>query len=162
MNRTVLTIVQIAIIVALTVACGIIAYFVVSSVTGHQLATASGNMAFSRWQEKFQSLVINTGILSALCALAWFVLTRWIFKINTPRGIGKRTIWAGLAALDLIGCIVIPQFYSSTLGIKTNFLVTVIFIIAFAGVGYWLLTIYTTPNIFKYTPVGAQLLRAGK
>ncbi len=162
MNRDLRTLAKLATIIAVTFSCVILTYFITSSITGHQLATASGNMAFSRWQEKFQSLTINAGILSFLCSLAWFVLTRWIFKINSSRGIGKRTVWAALAALDLIGCVAIPQFYSSTLGIKINFIVIAVFIIFFAGIGYWLLTIFTTPKIFKYTPLGARFFLARK
>lgn len=162
MNRNVRTIVKIGIIVAGTVICGALAYFISSAAFGHSLATASQNMAYTKWQEKFSTLVIFTGAVTGLCSLAWFILSRWFFKITSSTGGGQRIIWAILAVISLAGSIAVPQIYAASAGIKVNALVLAVFVIFFTGIGYWLLSIFTTPAAFKYTPVGARAIRARK
>ena len=162
MNRNVRTIVKIAIIVAGTILCGALAYFISSAAFGHQLATASNNMAYTNWQEKFSRLVIFTGAVTGICSLAWFILSRWVFEITSSTGGGRRIIWAILAAISLAGSIAVPQIYAATAGIKVNVLVLAVFVIFFTGIAYWLLSIITTPAAFKYTPVGARMIRARK
>lgn len=161
MNRNTRTAAKIAGIIVVTVICSLLAYYVSSAVTGHQLANATNNMNYSRWQEKFFSLTIAVGGLTGVCSFIWFALARWAFKINTAMGTGRRTIWGILAAVSLVGSIVIPRFYSVSLGIKINEIVIALFVLFFTIIGYWLLSIFTTPKSFKYTPVGAQLFIKG-
>ena len=162
MNRNVRTAVNIAIIIAGTIICGALAYFITSALVGHHLATASNNMNYTRWQEKFSTIVIFTGGLTGICSLIWFGLARGVFKIDSASGVGRRTIWAALAVISLIGSIAIPQIYSAVLSIKINIVVTIMFVIFFTLLGYWGLSIFTTPTAFKYTPLGAELIRTRK
>lgn len=161
MNRNTRTAAKIAGIIVATVLCSVLAYYVSSAVTGPQLANATNNMNYSRWQEKFFSLTAAVGGLTGFCSLFWFILARWAFKISMAMDTGKRTIWAILAAVSLVGSIAIPRFYSVSLGIKVNGVIIALFILFFTVMGYWLLSIFTTPKSFKYTPVGAQLFIKG-
>lgn len=86
MNRNVRTIAKIAIIAAGVIICGALAYFISTAAFGHQLATASQNMAYTKWQEKFSTLVIFTGAVTGICSLAWFILSRWFFEITSSTG----------------------------------------------------------------------------
>lgn len=158
MDRRTRTIVQLLIIIVATVICGALAYFVSSAISGHGLATASGGMSYSKWQDKFFKIVLYTGGLTGLCSLIWFILSRKIFNVSYAAGNGKRTVWAGLALLTALICIAVPQVYSTTLGIKVNAIIISLFIVFFTLINYWLVSIFTTPLSFKYTPLGAELL----
>ena len=157
MNRKTLTIAKLAGIVFATLICGLLVYYISSFTVGHQLATQSNNMNFSRWQERLFRLTAVAGGLTGVCSLIWFVLTRWVFKINYALGTGRRTVWALIAAVSLFGSILIPRFYSVALGMKVNIVIIAVFVIFFTVIGYWLVSIFTTPKSFKYTPLGAQL-----
>jgi len=158
-NRNTRTVARLVGIVVAVLICSVLAYFVSSLITGHQLATSSNNIAYTRWQEKFLSLTIATGVLTGICSLIWFTLSRWVFKIRVAEGIGRRTIWALLALVSLGGNILIPKFYSSALGIQINAVVIAFFITFFTVIGYWIVSIFITPEPFKYTPLGAQIFR---
>ena len=157
MNRTTRTVIKIFLIAAVTVACTAAAYYLCSLVTGHALATASDNMNYSRWQEKFFTLTRATGLINGLCALSWFLAARFLFKIDEAAGAGKRIFWAASLMASLAISLGVPHFYAPLLGIKLNGIIFGLFAAIFTGLGYWLLTIFTTPLAFKYTPLGAQL-----
>jgi len=158
MDRRTRTIVQLLIIIVATIICGALAYFVSSAISGHGLATASGGMSYSKWQDRFFKIVLYTGGLTGLCTFVWFILSRKIFSISHAIGNGKRTVWAALALFSALLCITVPQVYSTTLGIKVNAIIILLFIVFFTLINYWLVSIFTTPLSFKYTPLGARLL----
>lgn len=158
MNRTTRTIVKIFLIAAVTCASIAAVYYLGSNVTGHALATASDNMNYSRWLEKYFSLTRTTGLLNGLCALGWFVAARFFFTIDEAEGAGKRIFWAALLAASLAISLGVPHIYAPLLAIKLNGIIFGLFAAIFTGAGYWLLTIFTTPLAFKYTPLGAQFL----
>ena len=149
-----------AIIIVVTFLCMALADFIASHFTGvHQLATDSGNMPYTRWQEKFQTLIFIVGGISGLCSLAWLGLTGWIFEADsydTPRW---RRFWIVLAGVTLIANFAAPQFYSLVAGIKLNFAISGIFVLTFTVIGYWLLSIAVTPAAFKYVPPLSDLFR---
>lgn len=157
MTRKVRTIVKIFLIAAATVLCTAIAYYLGSNLTGHSLATASDNMNYSRWLEKYFVLTRATGLINGICALIWFISARFLFKVDEAAGAGKRIIWAAFLCLSVAISIGIPHFYAPILGIKLNGIIFGLFLAIFSGFGYWLLTIFTTPLAFKYTPLGARL-----
>ena len=157
MNRTTRTVVKIFIIAATAAACTAAAYYAGSNATGHALATASDNMNYSRWLEKYFELTRATGLANGLCALSWFLAARFFFEVDEAAGAGKRIIWAGLLMASLAISLGVPHFYAPLLGIKLNGIIFALFAAVFTGAGYWLLTIFTTPLAFKYTPLGAQL-----
>lgn len=156
MNRMTRTIVKIFLIAATTILCTAAAYYLGSNITGHSLATASENMNYSRWLEKYFVLTRATGLINGLCALTWFISARFLFKVDEATGAGKRIIWAALLMASLAVSLGVPHFYAPILGIKLNGIIFGLFAAIFGGLGYWLLTIFTTPLAFKYTPLGAQ------
>lgn len=156
MNRTTRTVVKIILIAAATILCVAAAYYAGSNATGHSLASASDNMNYSRWLEKYFALTRATGVANGLCALSWFLAARFLFQVDDTASAGKRLIWAGICAASLAISLGVPHFYAPMLGIKLNGIIFGLFAIIFTGVGYWLLTIFTTPRAFKYTPLGAQ------
>lgn len=160
MNRTTRTVVKIFLIAAVTIICVALNYYLGSLITGHALATESGNMIYSRWQEKFFVLTRATGLINGLCALSWFLAARFFLEVDEVPGAGKRIFWAALLMLSFAISLGIPHFYAPLLGIKINGIIFGLFAVIFGGVGYWLLTIFTTPLAFKYTPIGAEFLRA--
>ena len=157
MNRTTRTVVKIILIVAATIICAAAAYYLGANVTGHALATASDNMNYSRWIEKYFTLTRATGLANGLCALSWFLAARFFLEVDEAAGAGKRIFWAALLMMSLAISLGVPHFYAPILGIKLNGIIFGLFAIIFSGIGYWLLTIFTTPLAFKYTPLGAQL-----
>lgn len=158
MNRTARTIIKLILIVATTIFCTAAAYYLCSNITGHSLATASENMNYSRWLEKFFALTRATGLINGICALIWFISARFLFKIDEASGAGKRIFWTAFLLLSVAISVGIPHFYAPILGIKLNGIIFGLFLAIFSGIGYWLLTIFTTPLAFKYTPLGAQLI----
>ena len=159
MTRTTRTIVKIFLIAAATILCTAAAYYLCSNVTGHVLATASDNMNYSRWLEKFFDLTRATGLLNGLCALSWFLAARFFFKVDEAADAGKRIFWAALMAASLAISLGVPHFYAPILGIKLNGIIFGLFAAIFTGAGYWLLTIFATPLAFKYTPLGAGMFK---
>lgn len=159
MNRTTRTLIKIFLIAAVTAACAAAAYYIGSNVTGHALATASDNMNYSRWQEKFFTLTRTTALINGLCALGWFIAARFFFTIDEATGAGKRIIWAALLMASLAISLGVPHLYAPMLGIKLNGIIFGLNAAIFTGLGYWLLTIFTTPLAFKYTPLASQLFR---
>lgn len=157
MNRTTRTVVKIFVIVTTTLICAAAAYYLGANVTGHALATASDNMNYSRWLEKYFVLTRATGLANGLCALSWFLAARFFLEVDEVPGAGKRIFWAALLMASLGISLGVPHFYAPLLGIKLNGIIFGLFAAIFSGVGYWLLTIFTTPLAFKYTPLGAQL-----
>ncbi len=157
MNRTTRTIVKLILIAAATVLCMAAAYYAGSNATGHALASASDNMNYSRWLEKYFALTRATGLANGLCALSWFLAARFFLEVDDTLGAGKRLIWAGFCAASLAISLGVPHFYAPLLGIKLNGIIFALFAIIFTGAGYWLLTIFASPLAFKYTPPGAQL-----
>lgn len=160
MNRKTRTVIKIFLIAAVTILCTAAAYYIGSNVTGHALATASDNMNYSRWQEKFFTLTRTTALINGLCALSWFLVARFLFRIDEAAGAGKRLFWAALLMASLAISLGVPHFYAPIIGIKLNGIIFGLFAAIFTGLGYWLLTIFTTPLAFKYTPLGAQLLKS--
>ena len=157
MNRTTRTIVKIFLIAAVTVGCTAAAYYLGSNVAGHALATASDNMNYSRWLEKYFVLTRAAGLSNGLCALIWFLSARFFLEVDEAEGVGKRIFWAALLIASLAISLGVAHFYAPILGIKLNGIIFGLFAAIFTGAGYWLLTIFTTPLAFKYTPLGAQL-----
>ncbi|MBE8955703.1 MAG: hypothetical protein SR2Q5_08640 [Quinella sp. 2Q5] len=152
MNRTTRTVIKIFVIAATAIGCIAAAYYVGSLVTGHALATASDNMNYSRWQEKFFTLTRATGLLNGLCALGWFIAARFAFTVDEVPGAGKRIFWAGICAASAAIALGVPHVYAPMLGIKLNGIIFALFATIFTGAGFWLVTIFTTPLAFKYTP----------
>ena len=137
MNRTTRTVVKIFLIVATTLICAAAAYYLGANVTGHALATASDNMNYSRWLEKYFALTRATGLANGVCALSWFLAARFFLEVDEATSAGKRLFWAALLMASLAISLGVPHFYAPLLGIKLNGIIFGLFAIIFTGAGYW-------------------------
>ena len=144
--------------------CMALTYLIVSNIFGGRLANASNGITLSVWKEKFLALVLMAGGLTAFCSALWFFFTTFVFKVESAYGAGKRTIWCALAFFAVVISIAVPLFYSKSLNIQVNAMVVSLFIFFSAVLNYWIVTVFTTPLSFKYTPLGATVLlsRFGK
>ena len=163
-NRKTATIIKFFAIIVATLICIAATYFLASNIFGGQLANASNGITLTAWKDKYLNVVLLTGALTGVCALVWFLLSSFVFKVQYATGGGQRTIWAVLALLAAIISVVVPMLYPARVGIQINAPVIAMFVIFFVVINYWLVTIFATPLSFKYTPVGAQLFlsRGGK
>ncbi len=157
MSRQTFSIIKFLAIIVTTFICIAATYFLVSNIFGGQLANASNGITLSAWKDKYLDVVILTGALTCVCSLAWFILSTFIFKVRYSTGGGQRTIWAALAFLAVVISVAVPMLYPARVGIQLNAPVIAIFVIFFALINYWLITIFATPVSFKYTPVGASI-----
>ena len=157
MSRKTLTSIKFLAIIVSTFICIAAAYFLVSNIFGGQLANASNGITLSAWKAKFLNVAIFAGALTGVCSLVWFILSNFVFKVQYATGGGQRTIWAALAFLALVISVAIPMLYPARVGIQINAPVIALFVLFFALINYWLITIFATPLSFKYTPVGAQI-----
>lgn len=159
MSRTIRTGVKIGAIIIVAVACIALAYYIGSGLTGHKLATLSDNMNYSRWQDKYYKVTCLAGAISGASTLGWFMSARYLLKADEATGAGKRLIWLIWFGLSIAGSLAAAHFYSPQLGIRLNGIIYAVYGLIFSGLGYWLATIATTPTVYKYTPIGARLLR---
>ena len=157
MNRTTRTIIKLFLIAAVTIGCIALAYYLGSNIAGHKLATASDNMNYSRWLEKYFALTRAAGLANGFCALGWFLTARFLLTVDEATSAGKRIFWATFLMASLAISLGVAHFYAPILGIKLNGIIFGLFAVIFTGIGYWLLTIFTTPLVFKYTPLGSQI-----
>ena len=162
MNRSTLTAVQIAAILAVTALMCVIIYYAGSGISGPSLANASGNMPYPTWRANYFKIVYTTGIISGLMLLLWHIISRFSLKISRAKYVGKRSLWSMFGALSLLTCIAAPKLLANLYKIQINAVITTLFIVCLFIIGYWVCSIFTTPRAYKYTPVGASLILAPK
>ena len=136
----------------------LVAYLLSTELKGPELANAS-KLTLSAWEDKFIVVTKICAGLTLACSLLWYILARFVFSIEHAEGSGKRTVWVVFLLIAAAGNYATTAYYSDTIGIKVSLLVSSIFVACMAVGAYWLTGIFTTPSTFKYTPLGAQLLR---
>ena len=134
------------------------AYLLSTEIKGPELANAS-KLTLSAWEDKFIVVTKICAGLTLACSLLWYILARFVFSIEHAQGAGKRTVWTIFLLIAGVGNYAVTAYYSVAIGIKVSMFVSGIFIFCMAVGAYWLTGIFTTPSTFKYTPLGAQLLR---
>ena len=159
MNRNVRIFRKLAEIFIAIVILTFASYYICSLIDGHQLAAASKGMAYSKWRDAFFKVTAAAGVTTFICSLIWFVLSHFKFKVTSSKSGGRRSIWAAIAILTAILMSAVTWIYAGYIGIKVSALVLIIFIILFVGIGYWLMSIVTTSDAFKYTPIGSQVIK---
>lgn len=158
-TRSTRTIAQIFGLIILTVVLSIIAYYVGSSL-GKSLIVGT-QITHSEWQAYYMKLVAIVGATGGVLSLVWYMLARFGMKIDSPFGVGKRGLWVILGLLTLVECVAIPYVYStmnSTL--KMGISIPAVFVILYVVIGYWGGSVFATPDVYKYTPLGAEMIRA--
>ncbi len=161
MSRTVKTVIGIIGIIVGTLILSVLAYYI-GSFLGKSLLTAGGT-SYTVWQDHFFKLVRNIGIISGIISLVWYLLARFVLKVEYAYNVGKRVIWCIIGFIELFICFVVPYvtaFFDNQL--KINIAIPLLFVFLYTILGYWLGSILSTPAPFKYTPLGAVVIRGAR
>ena len=162
MKRSTLTIIQIFGIILLTAGLSALAYYSGSKFQGPALSALS-SVTYTQWQATYLRLIYYTGATAGILLLMWYLISRFSLKVNYSMNIGQRTIWFLFGFLTLIATIVIPKVYAMKVAkFEINNFIIVIFAVLFTIFGYWLGSIFFTPSVYKYTPLGAEIFRSSK
>lgn len=165
MNRTTKTIVSILGIVVAMAVLSLITYYAGDVLSKSFIGTTG--IKHSEWTKLYHGLVVDMGIISGIVLLLWYLLARFVLRVDgvvgAITGAGKRAIWAVLFAAEVVICFVAPFVYSSMHhSFTVSIVLSLLFIVAYALVGYWLVGIFVTPDAYKYTPLGGMKFRAPK
>ncbi len=159
MNRSTRTIAQILGILLLTAVLSLFAYYIGSSL-GKSIIIGTP-IAHNDWQAHYKKLVYATGATGGIISLLWYSLARFGMKIHTSYGVGKRTLWGALGGLMLIACVALPYaFANADATLKMSASIPLLFVALYAVIGYWIGSLFMTPAAYKYTPLGAEKIRA--
>jgi len=162
MDRRTRTVAQIFGIIFLTVLLSILAYFIGSMLAKSFVAAGTG-IPLAQWQTHYKKLIYTLGFTAGALSLGWYLLARFGMKVSDPYGVGKRGIWAIFGILTLLACIALPYIYSSMdATLKIGVSIPMVFVVLYAIIGYWGGSIATAPAAYKYTPLGADKIRAPK
>ena len=161
MTRTTKTIVQILLAAAIMAVASAIVYFVGSQLAKSFIGTEG--VSLKEWTAQYVGLVKIAGVGNFILLLAWFVLTRFVFKASDPFGAGKRLPWAVLLALSaLFSLIVQYPYHGAHHDLVTSPMIAVLFVVLYTLVGYWGGSLFVTPDAYKYTPIGGAAVRFPK
>lgn len=162
MNRRTRTAVQILGIILLTALLSVIAYYIGSALAKSFLPVGQG-ITHTQWQGHYKKLVYTVGITACALSLAWYFLARFGMKVYGALNVGRRGMWALFGSLTLLVCLATPYIYAGMdATLKINASIPAIFVVLYALIGYWGGSIATAPAAYKYTPLGADKIRAPK
>ncbi|MBQ9364277.1 MAG: hypothetical protein IJT82_00755 [Schwartzia sp.] len=164
MNRSNKTAMQIVMAIAIMAVMSVAAYY-----GGIKLATAivrenaNIKLTLAQWREPYFQLVVAMGIISAVMLIGWHVLAHFVFSVISPLGVGKRPIWAIMLAVTVILCVAVPYGFSMMkYYLKMAPAIPAMFVGLYGIVGFWLGSIFVTPDNYKYTPIGSMAIRGKK
>lgn len=141
---------------------GLIAYEA-GSLAAHSFIGTGVNASLQKWQGLYRPLVLIMASVSALTTIIWCALTEWGFSVNSPWGVGKRTVWALMGAALAVLSFVVPYVYvMQKSALVMSPIIPVIFVLLFVLAGYWISTIFATSAAYKYTPLFSSQIRSRK
>lgn len=117
-------------------------------------------MKQAEWQSLYLREVCVTGLLVELCSLGWIIRTYTMPSVTEDGGdVFPRPLWIGLFVLAMIFSVGAP-FFCTVLSVLPHLHVFNILLsfVLFVVIHYFV-TVFCTPNIFKYAPIGAGVLR---
>ena len=152
MSRKQKTALQIAGILMCYLILGVISYFIGSGLAKTFLG--AGGTSHAAWVKGYADLVTAMAVFSGVSTLGWYFLARFGLTITGPFGVGRRTIWAVLGAINLLGCLAVPALFFGRL--EKNFTIYLLFLVLFGLVGYYGCSLLAAPANYKYTPPGAK------
>ena len=158
MNRGMKTGVQIAGIVFIVLICAAIMHFALAPMLGKGYITGTQSN-IKEWLVGYKSILYGVAGFALLSSILWYVLARFVFKITAARGVGKRTVWAMLFVLNIVGVVLITMFIGK---IPRGIGLYLAHIVLFSVIGYYVSTLFLTPAPYKYTPLGAGILAKTK
>lgn len=114
------------------------------------------DVSLEEWLENFRRWAI-VGIASSLvAALLWYAVAAWAFKVNSWRRANKRAIWSLLFLIPVAGIVTGFVFIQQA---QEGALSAYLFVVVNGLACYYLQTALFSPSSFKYTPLGASVLR---
>lgn len=112
----------------------------------------------SEWKDSFEDCARSVALVSGVTGIIWYVLAQWVFKIIQFHSAGKRGTWALLFVLPviaLVGAVIYLSPAETGIGLYLAYL----FFALNSVVYYYILTLFISPSSFKYSPVGAGIIR---
>lgn len=162
MSRNAKTIVAIIATIAIFFVLSLIVYFAGSPIA-KAVVLKAGSINYSEWVKHYANLVKIMGAISCILTLIWYVLTRFVLKISSPFAIGRRNLWTILGIINIVLCIAVPYIYSIVdKKYPMSFAICLLFILCFGIIGYYVCSLFFTPDNYKYTPIGATKIRGLK
>ncbi len=154
MSRGMKTGVQIAGIAAIILICALIMYFGLAETIGKGYLQGE-KMGLKEWVAGYKSILFAVTGFALFTSLLWYVLARFVFKITSAKGVGKRAVWGALLAVNVVGVVLITMFIGK---IPRGITLYLVHILLFSVISYYAASLFLAPAPYKYTPVGAGLL----
>lgn len=155
MNRTMTTVLQVLGIIVFAIACGAIMYFGLARPLGQGYIVGT-NIKIQDWLRVYTNLVYAVTVFSLLTSLFWYVLARASFKVTNAKSVGKRSVWVALLLVNIVGVSALTFLMGA---IPKGISLYAVHLVLFSLVGYYLATLLCTPAAYKYTPLGATVVR---
>jgi hypothetical protein len=120
------------------------------------MVSTGPNITLDEWRKSFRDWAMLGIGVALVAALMWYALGQWGFRLNRWVNAGKRGVWALMFVLPL-GAFVAAYLLTPPVQ-EGDILATVFYLVNNVAV-YYLATVWFSPSSFKYTPVGATVLR---
>ena len=163
MNRTAKTAIS---IIGIIVAVGIISVIVyyLGSIIGKSIVAGVVGGNISQWEPEYLKLIKIMGTISGAALMVWYICSRFIFRVTAAAGEGKRAVWGIIMSILIALCFIVPYIYAATSHGKfiMNITLALVFVVFYGVIYYWGGSIIATADAFKYTPVGAMMIRKPK
>ncbi|MBF0342595.1 MAG: hypothetical protein HQL06_00030 [Nitrospirae bacterium] len=110
------------------------------------------------WEKQFITGAYIVCAFAAFISVLWYGLTQWHFKVVDWKSVGKRPLWLFLffiipIAAFLFGLVYLKDYVEQGIGWPAGFYAIN------SMLCYYLSTLFCSPVAFKYTPIGATLVR---
>lgn len=163
MNRTAKTLITIFGIVAAVSIISVIVYYI-GSIIGKSIVSGVVGGNIQKWRLDYLNLIKIMGTISGAALMAWYICSRFIFRVTVTADAGKRAVWGIIMSVLIVLCFIVPYIYAATSHGKfiMNIVLSLVFVVYYGLIYYWGGSIITTADAFKYTPVGAMMIRKPK
>lgn len=163
MSRTAKTVLSIIGIIVAAAVVSVIVYYI-GTVIGKSIVAGAGAKDFSLWKKEYLALMKLMGAASGAALLLWYVCSRFLFRITMAFGEGKRAVWGIIMGVLVALCFAIPYVYAAASHGKfiMHIVLSLLFVVFYGVIYYWGGSIFVTADAFKYTPVGAMMVRKPK
>lgn len=116
-------------------------------------------MKIDQWKALLMKEVAVTGVLMALCAITWIVRTYTMDTITEKGQANPRPLWIMLFLVAAAISLVVP-FSFTVLGLIPHLHVfNILASGAIFTITYYFVTVFCTPVVFQYAPLGASAIR---
>ena len=155
MSRSARNVVNIVGTLALLFVVSLIVYYIGKNLAPGLLAGGSG-VKLNEWQGAYQTVVsITAGIMCGIYLIYYIVLSFFDEGFNA-----KRMFWGVLLFFAIVIAFAMPWIYARINKLFiTGISISLIFATFYGLIFFWGGTIFTTPILYKYIPIGAKVIR---